>query len=272
MTKSELKILLINCNPEDVKRFQNALSIWQNTTITLEIADTPSQGLECLQKGVPDLVMLDIPKSGQGLEILRGLCAQSIGAPVTAIVGADDEETGVAAINEGAQDYLFKNNINKETLRHSIRYVLDRQRLAAELKLANDKILAQQDSIKEQDRLKSLLEQSGMTAHDLNQPLTVLLGSICLIKMDKDNQEKISRHLEKIEESGKRISATVKKIQAIRYDKNQHFLGGASVNKPELNMPEENLNFKKMETPGDGFKNLNDLFRIVQSRFNGTAA
>jgi hypothetical protein len=44
-------------------------------------------------------------------------------------------------------------------------------------------------------------------------------------------------------------------------------LGGASFNKPE-----QNANIRKTETPDDGFKNLNDLFKIVQSRFNGTAA
>jgi len=194
---------------------------------------------------------------------------QSIAAPILAVVETNDEEIGITAVNEGAQDYLFKKNINKETLRHSIYYALDRHKLAAELKLANEKILEQQ---REQDMLKSLLDQSGMTAHELNQPLTVLLGSIYLIKMDKDNPEKISRHLEKIEEASKRLSATVKKIQVIRYDKSQRYLGGASYNKPEQNVMDQNLKFTKTETSDNGFKNLNDLFKIVQSRFNGTAA
>jgi two-component system, cell cycle response regulator len=274
MTKSEIKMLLINCNPEDAVIFQNALSGWEKTFITLEIAETPSQGIDRMRKGDIDLILMDLSKYAvYGLELIRGLRMQSIAAPVLAVVETNDEEIGITALNEGAQDYLFKNNIDKETLRHSIYYALDRHKLAAELKLANEKILEeQQGAIREQDRLKSLLEQSGMTAHELNQPLTVLLGSIYLSKMDKDNPEKISRHLEKIEEAGKRLSVTVKKIQAIRYDKSQRYLGGASYNKPEENVADHNLKFTKTETSDDGFKNLNDLFKIVQSRFNGTAA
>jgi|WetSurMetagenome_2_1015567.scaffolds.fasta_scaffold77653_2 two-component system, cell cycle response regulator len=273
MIKSELKILLINCKSEDARTFQNAFSCWEKTVITLEIAETLSQSVARLQKGDIDLILLDLSKSVvHGLEVLRGLRSQSIAAPVLALVETHEAEIGITAVNEGAQDYLFKNNIDKETLRHSISYAMDRHKLAAELKLANEKIMEQQGSIREHDRLKSLLEQSGITAHELNQPLTVLLGSIYLIKIDKDNPEKISRHLEKIEEAGKRLSATVKTIQAIRYDTSQHYLGGASHIKPEQNVPEQNLKFIKTETSDNGFKNLNDLFKIVQSRFNGTAA
>jgi two-component system, cell cycle response regulator len=268
MTKTEVKVLLINCDTEDARKFQDTLSCWEKMIITLEIAETLSQGADLLLKGGIDIALLDLSKSSEhGLETLRELRARSIAAPVIAVVEADDEDAGITAVNEGAQNYIIKNNINKETLRHSIRCALDHQKLINELKLANEKILELQGSIREQDRLKSLLEQSGMTAHELNQPLTVLLGSICLIKMDKDDPEKVSRHMEKIEESGKRISATIKKIQAIRYNKSPQYLGGASLNKPD-----QNMNLNKMDTHADGFKNLNDLFKIVQSRFNGPAA
>jgi DNA-binding response OmpR family regulator len=268
MTKSELKILLINYNSEDAQIFQSALSSWERTSIKLEIAETPSHGMDRIQKGNIDLILLDLSKSLiHGLEILKVLRAWSLTLPIIAVIGCDDEEIGISAVKEGAQDYLFNNNIDRDSLKRSIRYALDRCQIADELRIANEKILEQQNSVIEQTRLKSLLEQSGTIAHELNQPLTVLLGSICLMKMDHDNPEKISRHMEKIEESGKRISATVKKIQAIRYDKNQYFLGGASFGKPD-----QNMDLAKMDTPDDNFKNLNDLFKIVQSRFNRTAA
>jgi len=268
MTKSELKILLINYKSEDAQIFQSALSGWERTSIKLEIAETPSHGMDSIQKGNADLILLDLSKSViHGLEVLKVLRAWSLTLPIIAVIGCDDEEIGISAVKEGAQDYLFNNNIDRDSLKRSIRYALDRCQITEDLRIANEKILQQQKFVMEQERLKSLLEQSGATAHELNQHLTVLLGSICLIKMDRDNQEKISRHMEKIEESGKRISATVKKIQAIRYDKNQYFLGGASFGKPDQDMTPA-----KIETPDDNFKNLNDLFKIVQSRFNRTAA
>jgi two-component system, cell cycle response regulator len=268
MTKSELKILLINYKTEDAQIFQSALSGWEKTSISLEIAETPSQGMDRIQKGNIDLILLDLSKSViRGLEALKELRTGAVTLPIIAVIGNNDEEIGISAVKEGAQDYLFKNIIDRDSLKRSIRYALSRHQISEELRVANEKILEQQNSVIEQGRLKSLLEQSGTIAHEINQPLTVLLGSICLMKMDRDNPEKISRHMEKIEESGKRISATVKKIQAIRYDKNRHFLGGASFGKPE-----QNMDLAKMDTPDENFKNLNDLFKIVQSRFNRTAA
>jgi DNA-binding response OmpR family regulator len=268
MTKSELKVLLINYNSEDAHIFQSSLSGWEKTSITFEIAETLSNAETSIQKGNIDIILLDLSRSViHGLEALKELRARSTTLPIIAVIGSNDEEIGICTLKEGAQDYLFKNNIDRDSLKRSIRYALDRYQTAEELRIAYEKILEQQKSVTEQGRLKSLIEQSGITAHELNQPLTVLLGSICLMKMDRDDPEKISRHMEKIEESGKRISATVKKIQAIRYDKNQYFLGGASFSKPD-----QNMNLVKRETPDDNFKNLNNLFKIVQSRFNGTSA
>jgi CheY-like chemotaxis protein len=268
MTKSELKILLVNYNSEDAQIFRSAFSGWEKTSITLEIAETLSNAADSIQKGNIDIILLDLSRSVvHGLEALKELRARSIALPIIAVIGSNDDEIGICTVEEGAQDYLYKNNIDRDSLKRSIRYALDRYQIAEELRITKEKILEQEKYVAEQGRLKSLLEQTGMTAHELNQPLTVLLGSICLMKMDRDNQEKISRHMEKIEESGKRISATVKQIQAIRYDKNQYFLGGASFGKPD-----QTMNLVKREATDDSFKNLNDLFKIVQSRFNGTAA
>jgi len=182
------------------------------------------------------------------------------------LIESDDEDVGLNAINHGAQDYLCKENINSHSLRQSIRYAIERWKLSEELNLANRKALEQQESVIELDRLKSILEQSGETAHELNQPLTVLMGSICLMKLEQENPEKFSRNLEIIEEAGKRISATVKKIQAIRYNKHRLYLGGASVIKPD-----QTVRLNNIEAPDNNFKTLNNLFRIVQSRFNGNA-
>ena len=79
------------------------------------------------------------------------------------------------------------------------------------------KIIKQQKSVIEEERLKVLFQMAGATSHELNQPLMTLLGSIDLMRLNKKNPEKLARHSAMIEEAGQRISNIVKKIQTIRH-------------------------------------------------------
>lgn len=107
----------------------------------------------------------------------------------------------------------------------SIRDITDRKQMEEKLvqtvnglKKANQKILEQQTSVIEEERLKVLLQLSGATSHELNQPLTVLLGNIELLETFCDLQKKEKKTISDIKIAAKRISGIVKKIQNIRYD------------------------------------------------------
>jgi two-component system cell cycle response regulator len=95
----------------------------------------------------------------------------------------------------------------------------DLKALVDQLKEANQKILDQQKAVIEEERLKVLLQMAGATAHDLNQPLMTLLGNIDLMRLCKNDPEKVQQHIALIEESGCRIADIVKKFQGIRHDK-----------------------------------------------------
>jgi two-component system, cell cycle response regulator len=86
-----------------------------------------------------------------------------------------------------------------------------------ELKKANQLILDQQKSVIEEERLKLLLQLSGATAHELNQPLTTLIASIELMRIDEGNAEQMFEHLDRIEKAGHQIASIVNKIQKIRH-------------------------------------------------------
>ena len=104
----------------------------------------------------------------------------------------------------------------KEHLLESFLDVSQQKQAEQELKLANQKILEQQKSVIEEERLKTLLQMAGATAHELNQPLTALLGNIELLKMDQHDPEKMFQHIINIEEAGRRISNITREIQNIR--------------------------------------------------------
>lgn len=86
-----------------------------------------------------------------------------------------------------------------------------------DLKKANQKILDQQKSVIEEERLTVLLQMAGATAHELNQPLTALLGNIEMLDFYKNDPDRLFEHISFIEDAGKRISDIVKKIQSIHH-------------------------------------------------------
>ncbi|MBW1784272.1 MAG: response regulator [Deltaproteobacteria bacterium] len=67
------------------------------------------------------------------------------------------------------------------------------------------------------ERLKVLLQMAGATAHEMNQPLTALLGNIDLLAFCKDEPEKLAEKLDTIRDAGRRIADTISKIQNIRH-------------------------------------------------------
>lgn len=104
-----------------------------------------------------------------------------------------------------------------------------RKQTEEELRAANQKILKQQKKIIEEERLKVLLQMAGATAHQLNQPLMVLLGNVDLLKMYRDDPKKLAKSVADIEDAAKRIADIVRKIQAIRQDETRHNLGESSI-------------------------------------------
>lgn len=268
MIQSEFKVLLISDDQEDIQTIQNTLFDCDKAHIPLDIADTPAGGLEnMLIEGI-DVILFDLCSPGlQGFEILKTLNERAIALPVIVLIGPDSEDEGIRAINEGAYDYLFKDSMDRDSLIRSIRYAVEICRLKEELRLAGLKINKLEKSAMDMEGFNEIVKQYRSAAHDLNQPLTALLGSICLMKIEKDNRENISHNMERIEASGKNISGIVNKIQAIGHEK-INYLGGASL---IMNHDNQKL-IPNIEATDNEFKNLNNLFKIVRSRCNRTAA
>jgi len=122
-----------------------------------------------------------------------------------------------------------------------------------ELERANRRIIDQQKSIIEEERLKVLLQMAGATAHELNQPLMALLGYIELMAMDRDNPEKVGKYSDQIEDAGRRIAEIVRKIQTIRHDEVKHYAGETTIlnlDKPIdiLSVEDNDLDYQRIKT------------------------
>jgi len=81
----------------------------------------------------------------------------------------------------------------------------------------------------DKEKFSALMEMAGATAHELNQPLTTILGTVEMIMRKSREEEPQYRHLLLISKEVKRLSHMIKKIRkVIRYE-TKPYLGEVSI-------------------------------------------
>ena len=123
-----MKILLIEDNPDEAIVLQGLIAA-ARPPMTVQWIDRLAAGLEHLTAHSYDLILLDLNlNDSQGLDTFRRLHRQVPHIPIVILTGNADDEGSIAAVHEGAQDYLLKSSIHTEVLNRSIRYAIERHR------------------------------------------------------------------------------------------------------------------------------------------------
>lgn len=132
MEDSALKILLVEDNPGDARLLREMLSdVDTSKQFDLTHVERLSDGLQCLSEQSFDVVLLDmlLPDSS-GLDTVESVQAQTPDVPIIVLTGVfEDEKPALEALKAGAQDYLFKDQIDGYLLVRSIRYAIERKRV-----------------------------------------------------------------------------------------------------------------------------------------------
>jgi two-component system cell cycle response regulator len=240
-----------------------------------ETAETGREAMEEAQRRFFNVVLLDIKLPDvEGIELLAPLKSTHHDMAVIMITGHASTETAVRAMNTGASAYITK-PLNMDEVLATVREALEKQCLieekrqaeeelartvhdleetVVELRVANQKILEQQKSVIEEERLKVLLQMAGATAHELNQPLMGLLANIDLMEMNEDNPQKLAHYMVEIKWAGERISDIVKKIQTLRHDETKPYIGETSI----INLAQK-IVILSLEASDEDFETLNAI-------------
>ena len=140
MIDKQIKVLLIEDNPTDVRLIQKMVAEKSWASFDLTCVDKLQDGLKHLVNGSADIVLLDLnlPDS-KGLGTFVQVHAQESAVPVVVLTGLNDEKIGLEAVQKGAQDYLVKGQVDGDLLMRAMRYAIERQRADEELRRSEEK-------------------------------------------------------------------------------------------------------------------------------------
>ena len=125
-----LKILLVDDDIEDSTSTRNMLTEGFDTQCEIRCAKSMSESLQLVEEESFEIILLDLElPDSTGLDTLRQLRQTHPGAAVLIISGLQDEALAVQAVQNGAQDYLIKGQINSQALSRAIRYAIERHRV-----------------------------------------------------------------------------------------------------------------------------------------------
>lgn len=138
MFTETIKVLLVEDNPGDARLIREMLAT-AGENFQLEWVDRLDDGMERLDRGGIDVVLLDLglPDS-QGLETFIAASWHCPRVPFVVLTGLADEAVGVAAVRQGAQDYLIKGEVEAGLLLRAVRYAAERMRAAEALRQSEE--------------------------------------------------------------------------------------------------------------------------------------
>jgi two-component system cell cycle response regulator len=261
-----IKILVVDDRPENLLAIEGLLERPELTIIT---ATSGNEALGLVLEHTFALLLLDVQMPGMDgfevAELMRG-SEKTRHIPIIFLTAINKEDAHVfTGYEKGAVDYLFK-PLDPLILRSKVNIFVELfqqrrklqennaelNRMVAKLKAVNRQIREQQKSMIEEERLKVLLQMAGATAHELNQPLMVLMGNVQLMEMDGEVPPRLTERVAKITGAANRISEIVKKIQTIRHDEPKAYAGGKTILNLDqlisiLYIEDEDTDFAKIE-------------------------
>jgi len=134
MSTLSTKILLVEDDTGDARLLREAIAEITESTFELTQCETLALAIESILSDKPDVVLTDLRlRDAQGSEAVRRLHSAAPEVPIVVLTAVENETLAIQSLQEGAQDYLAKGQINGGSLWHALRYAMERQRVQLEL-------------------------------------------------------------------------------------------------------------------------------------------
>lgn len=204
-----LTILVVEDSQTDYVIFSEFLSLSHLSIKTVVQATSLKECITLLDKQnfEPDVIFMDLTlPDSQGLDTFFQINNKKQNVPIIVLSGLADIDVAISAIAGGAQDYLVKEEFDENVLTKSVRYSIERKKIAqkvVESRINSQKLIARATiQTHEQER-----KEIGAELHEnINQ---VLASAKLCLNLAMNGCEK-SRDL--LEKSGEYISRAIVEI------------------------------------------------------------
>jgi len=192
------RILLID---DEALLSENIKLLLEMEGYEVETASNGRRGIELLKAKTFNLVITDlVMPEVNGREVMDYIRSHAPQTLAIAITGYASIESAIESVQHGAFDYILK--------------PFDFSILKISVKRAAERIELQKQLI-EAHKLGAIVELAGGVAHELNQPLTVLLAHIQLLQKRTDPDGPEAESLAKMADEACRMANLIKKIGEI---------------------------------------------------------
>jgi DNA-binding response OmpR family regulator len=216
-----IRVLVAEDDPVLLEMYDASLKSFGHTPL---LAINGQAALDLFDRERPPLVILDLVMPlVDGTDVCRHIRAREDGRDtfILIVTGHDGTSTLDAVLDAGADDYLAK-PVTADQLRARVaiagRSIIQRRaRRAAEEALARAQWLA------------GIGETSLALQHEVNNPLTALLGNAALLAMREYSPEEEREFVEAIVEQANRIGAVVQRLSSLKDPQSVSYIRGTKM-------------------------------------------
>ncbi|GBE96700.1 hybrid sensor histidine kinase/response regulator [Microcystis aeruginosa NIES-298] len=192
----DIKVLLIEDNLAEARLLKEILKGNEKKEFHLVNVSRLSEAISLLQQTNFDVILLDLTlPDSQGLESLAPLLITAPKLPIVVLTNTNDDNLALAALCQGAQDYLIKREVSLEILTRSLCYAIERKQMEEALRESNEalkmSVIERTNQLEKAQELNQLkTEFVSMLSHDFRNPLNKILLSAGLLEESRDRLTK----------------------------------------------------------------------------------
>lgn len=134
MYKTPIQILLVEDSPSEADLLRQMVSRSGKAEWELVHFDHLSDAIDACRNSLFDVVLLNLSvPDADGLETVAEFNKAAPDIPIVVLMGVDDEDLALQALEKGAQDYLVKGQITTQLLVRAIRYAIEQRQTLKQL-------------------------------------------------------------------------------------------------------------------------------------------
>ena len=143
-TTSLERLLLVEDNPGDARLLREMFKEEGSHDTEVTRVESLAEAEKHLAAREFDIILLDLGlPDAEGLGAVRRARAAAPRVPLVVLTGLDDESLAVQALQEGAQDYLVKGQIESRGLLRALRYAIERKNMEEALFVERERLRLQ---------------------------------------------------------------------------------------------------------------------------------